>query len=167
VMRLVFFGPIAQRDGARPSVPAGAWREVTVADQLKRFVEDVPAGHAPVLLEPELAAWGPAYLASDPDAGYRAPPSVRIPNGPGADILAAHSGALAYNPGRVRAPMLIVRGVWDHLCRNADAGWLLSKLGSTEKADVIVPAATHLMHLERGREGLFKATADWLEKGKS
>jgi pimeloyl-ACP methyl ester carboxylesterase len=167
VMRLVFFGPIAQRDGARPSVPAGAWREVTVADQLKRFVEDVPAGHAPVLLEPELAAWGPAYLASDPDAGYRAPPSVRIPNGPGADILAAHSGALAYDPGRVCAPVLIVRGIWDHLCRDADAGWLLSKLGSTEKAGAIVPAATHLMHLERGREGLFKATTDWLKKGKS
>ena len=167
VMRLVLFGPIAWRDGEAPPAPIGAWCEVTVADQLKRFVEDVPAGHAPVLLEPELAAWGPAYLASDPDAGRRAPPSVRIPNGPRADILAAHSGDLGYDPGRVCVPTLIVRGVWDHLCQDADAGWLLSKLGSTEKADVIVPAATHLMHLERGREGLFKATTDWLEKGKS
>ena len=33
--------------------------------------------------------------------------------------------------------------------------------------NAIVPAATHLMHLERGREGLFKATTDWLKKGKS
>jgi alpha-beta hydrolase superfamily lysophospholipase len=45
--------------------------------------------------------------------------------------------------------------------------WPLSNLGSREKADVIVPAASHLMHLERGRAGLFKATTDWLKKGKS
>jgi pimeloyl-ACP methyl ester carboxylesterase len=167
VARLVFFGPIAWRDGESPSAWIGAWREVTVADQLKRFVEDVPAGHAPVLLEPELSSWGPAYLASDPGADRRTPPSVRIPSGPGADILAAHSGTLGYDPGQVRAPALIVRGAWDHLCQGADAAWLLSKLGSTEKAQVIVPAATHLMHLERGREGLFKATTDWLKKGNS
>lgn len=167
VARLVFFGPIARREGGSPPVRIGAWREVTVADQRKRFVEDVPAGHPAVLLEPELARWGPAYLASDPGARERTPPAVRIPSGPQADIMAAHSGELGYDPGRVRAPALIVRGAWDHLCGDADAAWLLSKLGSQEKADVVVPAATHLMHLERGREGLFKATAEWLGKGQS
>ena len=30
--------------------------------------------------------------------------------------------------------------------------------------DVVIPAATHLMHLEHGREGLFAATADWLSR---
>ena len=167
VVRLVFFGPIARRDGGSPPARIGAWREVTVADQLKRFVEDVPAGHAAVLLEPELASWGPAYLASDPGARERTPPAVRVPGGPGADIMAAHAGELAYDPGRVGAPTLIVRGAWDHLCGDADAAWLLAALGSREKADLVVPAATHLMHLERGRAGLFRATADWLKKGKS
>jgi len=167
VARLVFFGPIARRDAGSRPLRIGAWREVTVADQLKRFVEDVPAGHPAVLLEPALAFWGPAYLASDHGARERTPPSVRIPGGPQADIVAAHVGEIGYDPGRVRASTLIVRGAWDRLCGNADAAWLLSKLGSQEKADVIVPAATHLMHLECGREGLFKATTDWLRKGKS
>jgi pimeloyl-ACP methyl ester carboxylesterase len=167
VARLVFFGPIARRDGGSPPARIGAWREVTVADQLKRFVEDVPAGHAAVLLEPELASWGPAYLDSDPGARTRMPPAVRVPGGPRADIMAAHTGELAYDPGGVHAPTLIVRGAWDHLCGDADAAWLLAALGSREKADLVVPAATHLMHLERGREGLFKATANWLKKGTS
>jgi pimeloyl-ACP methyl ester carboxylesterase len=161
---LVWFGPIAQRqiEGLPPPSQIGSWRDVSVADQLKRFVEDVPAGYPPVLIEPDLAQWGPAYLATDPDAGGRAPPAVRIPNGPQADIIAAMSGQLPYEPGRIIAPTLIVRGAWDNLCRDTDAAWLMNALGAKEKADNVIPAATHLMHLEHGREALFAATANWL-----
>jgi len=164
--RLVLFGPIAQRQSEGLPSPGqiGAWRDVSVADQLKRFVEDVPPGHPPVLIEPDLAEWGPAYLATDPMACARTPPAVRIPNGPQADIIAAMSGRLPYEPGLVVAPTLIVRGAWDSLCRDADAAWLISAFGAREKADVVIPAATHLMHLEHGREGLFAATADWLSR---
>lgn len=166
VGRLVWFGPFAQRqiEGLPPPDQIGAWRDVSVADQLKRFVEDVPPGHPPVLIEPELVGWGPAYLATDPDASGRIPPAVRIPNGPQADIIAAMSGQLPYQPGRIVAPTLIVRGSWDSLCRDADAAWLIDALGAREKADVVISAATHLMHLEHGREGLFAATADWLSR---
>jgi pimeloyl-ACP methyl ester carboxylesterase len=166
VGRLVLFGPIAQRQvGGLPSPDRiGAWREVSVADQLQRFVEDVPAGHPPVLIEPDLAHWGPAYLATDPGAAGRTPPAVRIANGPQADIMAAMSGNLPYDPRRVLAPTLIVRGAWDHLCHDGDAAWLMNALGAVEKADVVIPAATHLMHLEHGRDGLFAATADWLAR---
>jgi pimeloyl-ACP methyl ester carboxylesterase len=164
VGRLVWFGPFARRQiGGLPSPSQiGAWRDVSVADQLKRFIEDVPPNHPPVLIEPDLSQWGPAYLATDPDACRRAPPAVRIPNGPQADVIAAMSGQLAYEPGRIVAPTLIVRGAWDNLCRDADAAWLMNALGAQEKADVVISAATHLMHLEHGREGLFAATVDWL-----
>jgi alpha-beta hydrolase superfamily lysophospholipase len=64
----------------------------------------------------------------------------------------------------VVAPTLIVRGAWDNLCRGADAAWLMNALEASEKADVVIPAATHLMHLEHGRDGLFTATADWLSR---
>jgi pimeloyl-ACP methyl ester carboxylesterase len=164
--RLVWFGPIAQRktEGLPSPDQIAAWRDVSVADQLKRFVEDVPSGHPPVLIESDLAQWGPAYLATDPAARARVPPAVRIPNGPQADIIAGMSGQLSYQPGRVVAPTLIVRGAWDSLCRDADAAWLMQALGAKQKADVVIPAATHLMHLEQGREGLFAATADWLSR---
>ncbi len=164
--RMVWFGPIPQRqtEGLPPPDKIGAWRDVSIAEQHKRFVEDVPAGHPPVLIEPELAAWGPAYLATDPDASGRTPAAVRIPNGPLADIITALSGRLAYEPRRVIAPVQIVRGAWDSVCRDADAAWLTNALGAGEKADVVVAKATHLMHLEHGREGLFAATADWLSR---
>ena len=164
VGRLVLFGPIVRRELRGLPLPEsiGAWREVTIADQLKRFVEDVPPSHPPVLIEPDLAELGPAYLASDAGATGRNPPAVRIPNGPQADIIAAMSGQLAYDPRRVQAPTLIVRGEWDNLCQDADAAWLTQALGASQKADVVVPRATHLMHLEHGREGLFAATAAWL-----
>ncbi len=165
--RLVWFGPIGQRqiEGLPPPDRIGAWRDLTVADQLKRFVEDVPAGHPPVLIEPDLEAWGPAYLAPDAGAGERSSQAVRIPNGPQADIIDAMSGGLPYAPDRITAPVLIVRGAWDSLCSDADAGWLASRFGSPEKADIVIPKATHLMHLEHGREGLFTATVDWLSRG--
>lgn len=164
VNRLVMFGPIAQRRtlGLPSPEQLGGWRFLSVPEQLARFVEDVPLDHPPLLIEPDLWEWGPAYLATDSDAASRTPPSVKIPNGPVADNLAALSGKLAYDPGCVTAPTLIVRGAWDNLCQDADAAWLIDALGAREKADVVVPAATHLMHLEHGREGLFAATADWL-----
>jgi pimeloyl-ACP methyl ester carboxylesterase len=166
VNRLVMFGPIAQRQmqGLPAPEQLGGWRFLSVPEQLARFVEDVPADHPPLLIEPDLAEWGPAYLATDSDAASRTPPSVKIPNGPVADNLAALSGKLAYDPACVKAPTLLVRGAWDNLCRDADAAWLIDALGAREKADVVVPAATHLMHLEHGREGLFTATADWLSR---
>ncbi|MGA2056772.1 MAG: alpha/beta fold hydrolase [Bradyrhizobium sp.] len=166
VGRLVMFGPLAQRQVTELPSPEsiGAWRDVSIAEQLKRFVEDVPPGHAPVLIESYLAEWAPAYLATDPEAHRRTPASVRIPNGPQADIIAAMSGQLAFDPGKVAAPTLIVRGAWDHLCHDEDAAWLMKMLGARDKADVVIPDATHLMHLERGRDGLFAATADWLSR---
>lgn len=169
VGRLVMFGPIVRRrlEGLPSPDGIGAWREVSIGDQLKRFVEDVPRSHPPVLIEPGLAEWGPAYLATEADAIRRSPSAVRIPNGPQADIIAAWSGQLAYDPRRVSAPTLIVRGEWDSLCRHDDAAWLIGALGSRDTADVVVPKATHLMHLECGREALFAATADWLAASSS
>jgi pimeloyl-ACP methyl ester carboxylesterase len=169
VGRLVLFGPITRRRvaGLPPADRIGAWRAVSIADQLKRFIEDVPPSHPPVLIEPDLAEWGPAYLSTDVDAHAHVPPVVRIPNGPQADIIAAWSGELAYDPSRVSAPTLIVRGAWDGLCRDDDAAWLARALGASEQADVVVSHATHLMHLEHGREGLFAATADWLARSLS
>ncbi|WNJ91838.1 alpha/beta hydrolase [Bosea sp. 685] len=167
IERLVFFGPIAQRDGPPMATGDGpeSWRLVSIAQQLARFVEDVPAGHPAVLIEPGLASWAPAYLASDPGAAARRPvPAVRIPAGPAADIKAAWAGNLAYEPARVQAPTLIVRGAWDGLCTDDDALWLRGRLGAAETRDVKIVEGTHLMHLEHARLGLFEATGAFLMK---
>jgi pimeloyl-ACP methyl ester carboxylesterase len=163
--KLAFFAPIVRRELAGLPAPnsLGAWQLMMIAAQLKRFIEDVPQEHAPVLIEQELEHWGPAYLATDPSsATYASGPAVKIPTGPQADILAAWSGDFPYDPSSVKAPVLIVRGAWDSLTTDADAAFLLDKLSSEDKQDIKVPEATHLMHLEQVREALFEATGEFL-----
>lgn len=163
VDHLVLFGPFARREAAGQMEADGpSWRLVSIADQLSRFVEDVPPGHPPVLIEPQLASWGPAYLATDPASTLRTPPAVQIPGGPVADIAAAWSGRMTYDPALIKAPTLIVRGAWDSVSNDADAAWLMSRLGSRVKLDRKLVEGTHLMHLETGRVALFEAVSDFL-----
>ncbi|WP_170181990.1 alpha/beta fold hydrolase [Phreatobacter stygius] len=164
VDRLVLFGPIVRRETVRETPPLDPLRLVTIAQQYQRFVEDVPAGHPPVLLDRHFRLWAEAYLASDRHSAGRSPPSVRIPNGPAADIMAAWSGRLGYDPGLITAPTAILRGEWDSLTTDADAAWLMAALtGTPEKRDIKIARGTHLMHLEESRGDLYRATIAFLQ----
>lgn len=163
VRRLALFAPIVRRDGAVLPQPREAWRLITAAHQHRRFVEDVPAGAAPVLSERHFAQWAAEYLASDPGAADRDPPAVRIPAGPAADILALWSGAALYEPAAVTCPTLIVRGEWDSLTTDEDAGRIYGALGAAAKWDVKIARATHIAHLEAGRFELYAAVGSFLE----
>jgi pimeloyl-ACP methyl ester carboxylesterase len=158
VDRLVFFGPITQRQGSGGQPPAlPAWRLITLADQWKRFVEDVPAGESPVLSKRHFDEWGKIYLATDPESDARSPASVKTPSGPIADIFAAWHGHLAYDPAEIKAPTAIVRGEWDSLVTDADARWLFEALSAAPiKRDVKISRGTHLMHLEAMRFALYR-----------
>ena len=171
VSELVMFGPILARPAPKGApIPAfdrlPAWRLMTLAEQLARFTEDAPTGQAPVLEEPHLARWGPAWLATDPEAATRTPPAVKIPGGPIADIVATWSGRALYDPGRLPLRTLVVRGAWDSLCTDADAARFASAFGGRRMSDVVAPRATHLMHLEEGRFALYAAANAFL-KGQS
>jgi pimeloyl-ACP methyl ester carboxylesterase len=155
IERLILFAPIARRTGG--SMPTlSAWADVTTEAQHARFVEDVPNGHPPVLVG--FDRWAPAYLASDPGAADRAPPAVRIPNGPRADNGEAWAGTLSWDPARLTRPVAIVRGAWDSLCRDADAAMILdAATAAPSRHDCRLEAGTHLMHLETGRRVLYDA----------
>ncbi len=163
--RLVLFAPIARRT-TTPAVPSlPAWSDVTIEAQHARFVEDVPKGHAPVLVA--FDRWAPAYLASDPGAAARTPPAVRIPNGPRADNADAWSGYLAWNPAELTRPLSIVRGAWDSLCTDADvAGLLAMATSAPARHDTRLDAGTHLMHLETGRRALYEVVGQSLKGAK-
>lgn len=163
VDRLVFFAPITHRQAPARNLQLGPWRYLTVEEQHKRFVEDVPAAHAAVLLDRHFAPWAAAYLAMDRASAMRQPPSIKTVNGPVADILAAWSGNLPYDPAHIEAPLLVVRGEWDSLCKDGDAQWLLqTAIASPEKKDVKIAEATHLMHLEEKRGELYRAASEFL-----
>ncbi len=156
VDRLVLFAPIARRSMSAQPASLPAWNDVTVEAQHARFVEDVPKGHPPLLVA--FDRWAPAYLASDAEATGRTPPAVRIPNGPRADNADAWSGRLAWTPADLTRPLAIVRGAWDSLCTDGDAGMLLAAAtAAPERQDRKVEAGTHLMHLETGRRVLYDA----------
>jgi pimeloyl-ACP methyl ester carboxylesterase len=168
VDRLVLFAPIARREPRRyetaPTAPA--WRIVTIEDQRKRFVEDVPPGAAPVLSQADFEAWAERYLDSDPDSRTLAPPGVKIPTGPFNDILRAWHGQLGYDPALVRAPVALIRGEWDGLIPDCDARWLFDAFTAAPlKRDIKISHATHLMHLETMRHALYRASIDFLRGG--
>lgn len=163
VERLVLFGPVARRDGPPDTSAAPAYWYVTEEAQRARFTGYVPAGERPVLDPRHLAVWGPAYLASDQASGTRTPASVQVPNGPAADIHQAWSGRLPYDPARITAPTLIVRGEWDGVTSDADARWLYDALrGAPLKRDVKISRGTHVMHLEESRHQLYREVGTFL-----
>lgn len=165
VDRLVFFAPIARRASTGAAQPPAlpAWRLVSLADQWRRFIEDVPEGEDGGMLSRHFALWGEDYLDCDPTSRSRDPASVRVPSGPSADIAAAWAGTLAYDPALIRAPTLIVRGAWDRVTSVADSRWLHDALcNATDRRLVDIARATHLAHLEESRFALYHHVGEFL-----
>ncbi len=165
VQALSLFGPIIRREGPPRALPDGSTRLVTIRQQYDRFVEDVPKDHPPVLLDRHFKLWAEAYLATDPDSRMREPPAVLIPNGPAADIAAAWSGEMLYDPARLMMPLQVVRGAWDSLCTDEDVAWLRRDTPACARfEDVKIKRGTHLMHLEEQRGALHDAAARFLRE---
>jgi pimeloyl-ACP methyl ester carboxylesterase len=164
VDRLVLFGAIAKREGGvGPNYPA--WRLVSLEDQWQRFTAEVPADCAPVLSGRHFAEWGERYLDSDQTSRSRTPPSVKTPSGPWIDIGRAWAGDFPYEPAQVHAPVAIIRGEWDSMCSDDDAGWLFNRFASPIRRDVKISRGTHLMHLEVSRHALHRETLTFLLGG--
>jgi pimeloyl-ACP methyl ester carboxylesterase len=171
ISNLVLFGaPVMRREAAQapqvmqamqalhlpPLHPVNMW------EQYRRFIQDVPSGHAPVLLDRHIEAWARAYLASDPSSDTRMPRSVMTPTGPIADIGALWEGQALYEPTRLRQALLFVRGEWDSVCDDADAQRFMQQLRMPTKHDVKIPKGTHLMHLEESRLQLHEVVNQFL-----
>ena len=164
VDRLVLFGPVAQRQNEAPDADGdSAYWFVTEDAQRARFTGYVPAGQPQVLDPRHFAVWGPAYMATDSSSHSRTPASVEVPSGPVADINDAWSGHFAYDPAAIRVPVLIVRGEWDAVTRDADLRWLYDGLTHAPiKREVTIDRGTHVMHLEASRYQLYRETEAFL-----
>ncbi|MEX0299768.1 MAG: alpha/beta hydrolase [Kordiimonas sp.] len=172
VDRLVLFGPIVQRPVHENSAAFLASSPefhhfVTKEQQRLRFNAEVPEGHLPVLEEPDLQTWGPAYLKTDPESYLRQPAAVQVPSGPIQDALQTWTGDWLYDPAEIIAPTLIIRGEWDTASTLADANNLYAHLGSENKQIVTIPKATHLMHLEKARFALWRESVGFLRRSTS
>ncbi len=159
---LTLFGPPVQRDGSPEPASLPAWRTLTIWEQYRRFIADVPRGEPNVLLDRHIDAWARAYLASDPASAAREPPAVQVPTGPMADIAALWAGDPLVDASRVRTPTLLVRGEWDSVCDDRDAARLLRSMAGAPTRDRVLAKGTHLMHLETGRIELHHAVNEFL-----
>lgn len=162
---LVLFAPILARPAGAVAAASGtppSHYPLTIWAQYRRFIEDAPRGSAPLIDDADIEAWSAAFLDGDSSATSRMPRSVRVPSGPLADIGALWSGRALYDPARIVAPTLLVRGQWDSLCSDADAARLMDALGAQRKADVKIERATHLMHLEMQRRVLYEQVQRFL-----
>lgn len=163
VSRLVLFGPVATREGPADPSPRPAWTLIDAAQQRPRQRSGLPAD-APTPVSPAaLERWCDAYLDSDPTSGRRAPRSVKVPNGPAADMARLWAGETLVEAGRIRQPTLIVRGEWDHVTTDADARRLFEALRSTQdKRDVKISGGNHWLHLQPRRVALWSETLGFL-----
>jgi len=172
---LTLFGPLATRDGTAQDAPANpyqatavaatalpAWHTLTLWEQYRRFIADVPRGAPPLLLDRHIDAWAQAYLATDPASTTRVPPAVQVPSGPAADIAALRSGEALYDASRIRVPTLLVRGAWDSVCDERDVMRLRRELDAAAVQSRVLNQGTHLMHLETGRGELQRAINEFL-----
>ena len=169
VDRLVLFGPVVQRPVSenlteQSNREVQLYHLVTPEQQRVRFSAEVPEGHQPILEEPNLEKWGLAYLKSDPESQMRQPAAVKVPSGPIQDALQTWAGDWLYDPAKIVAPTLIVRGEWDTASTLEDAEHLFAHLGSKEKQVVTISAATHLMHLEKARFALWRESGAFLKR---
>jgi pimeloyl-ACP methyl ester carboxylesterase len=161
---LTLFGPLARRHGPAASTATVGWRLLTVWEQYRRFIADVPRGHPPVLDDRHIEAWSRAWLATDADGITRDPPAVKVPAGPLADAAAIFAGEALYDAAAVRVPVLLVRGEWDSVCDDQDARTLQRALAGTSCRDVKIARGTHLMHLEASRTDLHREVNRFLKE---
>ncbi|MEH6419012.1 alpha/beta hydrolase [Pseudomonas sp. CGJS7] len=163
VSKLVLFGPVATREGPREDAPAPAWALIGSAEQRPRQRSGLPADAPTPVSAEEIERWCAAYLATDPGSATRSPPSVRIPNGPIADIDRLWAGENLVDNARVRQPTLIVRGEWDHVTTDADAARLYAELsGAAERRDAKISGGNHWLHLQPRRTALWSTVSAFL-----
>ncbi|HEX5459238.1 MAG TPA: alpha/beta fold hydrolase [Steroidobacteraceae bacterium] len=156
---LTLFGPLVPRPGSEPESEHVAWWSVTAGERLRQlyFKNVLPPNL--VLLEPAVARrWGGEFSASAPHIAGDRPGEIRVPDGPVADIEAAHDGRYPYEPSRVTAPVFVVYGSYDWEVNDHDAPAFLARFTSSPlKWQLCIHDGTHVMHLERNRTSLYES----------
>ena len=110
-------------------------------------------------------AWISALFSSDPTAKQRTPESIQVPNGPYIDWHEIHAGRSLFDPARIKAPTMIVRGSAEELMTNEAADELLQRLTSApSKRRLDIGDSTHYALLEKNRLQLYRGVQNFLEE---
>jgi len=168
VNRLVLYAPVWIAEGASPFAgPVPAYRTVTKADALKRWVRGVPAAKVSSLIPPGwFDAWANAAWSQDPVGARQHPAVLRAPNGVIEDFKNIwFAGKSTYDPAKITVPVLLIQGEWDNDTPPYMARKLFSLLANTPmKRYVLVGEGTHTLMMERHRLELFRSVQEFLSE---
>jgi pimeloyl-ACP methyl ester carboxylesterase len=167
ISRLVLFGPMTPFPQGTPTdEPLPAYTFFTPQQVWAILTSRADSAGPPPVLDPnEYAAWAATFLRSDPTSRTRTPPSVQVPNGREADVVAIETGQYPFDPHKIRAPTLIVMGETDDVATFPGAQWLLSSLqASSERRLVVIGHGSHTVQFETERVQLYRVISDFLNE---
>ena len=144
-------------DRARISPGLGAYRWISLSDVRARWDADLPAGASIDGYREErvLRAIFAALAAADPRGRERAIPAFRAPAGALVDLFEIFNGRPLYDPSRIVAPTLLIRGQDDTTSTEIDALRLFRTLGAARKRYVAIAPGSHFLCAERNAAELF------------
>ena len=164
VTSLTLFAPVIPHPGSKPESEHVAWWSTTAKQRLRAlyFSDVLPEGV--VLLAPAVAKnWAEDFEASAPHIAGDPPGEIRIPEGPNADIEAAHDGIYPYAAEEVTAPVFVVYGDYDVEANHPNVSTFLARFTSSRlKWRLCIHDGTHVMHLERNRVSLYESVLGFI-----
>lgn len=163
VERLVLLSPVWL--GVRQQQYQGAYRTSTYESARAFAIAGLPKERVGEISPlGNFDAWWAATLATDPEGAARSPPVVRSPNGAMQDFAEAWSaGKSTYDPGKIRAPTLLIVGEWDTITPPSMAQGLYDKLTNARERRLIkFSEGTHFMIIEKHYQLLIREVTDFL-----
>lgn len=169
IEKLVLFAAItARNESSENEKITTSIEEMTPLERINAMKSLTPAGKE-CQLEPEIfETWGEIWKNSDPLSRDSKNAKIRYPSGPSADVDELLHNNPYYDPKKITAKTLVIRGEWDKYPNNSDAkGLFLSLENASSKKYVVIQKGTHVMHLEKSRNELYNETLNFLNNAKN
>ena len=136
------------------SPAVGAYRCNTTDSLLGAWNRSIPGDDKSSWRDPVVAdAYVRAALASDPDSKKHPSPCFRSPNGAIEDSFYLATGRQLWDASLIYTPTLVLASEHDFWSRPADREKLQAHLAHAPLKVVIIPGATHFVHLDRPEHG--------------
>jgi pimeloyl-ACP methyl ester carboxylesterase len=167
VHRLVLYASLWLSQNKPPTTKVGAYRTVTRASALERWMNGVPNDKKVDLIPDDwFDRWQQATWATDPKAASVSPPALRAPNGVAIDFRNHWmSDKPTYDPSRITAPTLIIQAEWDRDAPPYMSQALFPLLTHAAwKQYDLIGEGTHMVMMEKNRQLLFDSVQGFLEE---
>lgn len=145
-------------DAAHPgrlSRAVGAYRCNTAASLVGGWDRSIPMANKDAWRDPAVAdAYVREAVASDPASASHTPPCFRSPNGALEDSFYLATGRQLWDASFITVPTLVLASERDFWSRPGDRELLMARLvHAPVKRLVVIPNATHFVHLDRANRG--------------